>query len=152
MSFFSSTEFYVILFVTAAAIVALLLRPSGEGAVRETLAAASLAHTDNDEEAVRVTVGDSGSIVVQRTGLKDLTSTGAVSAKINIKGHDIYFYERIVAGGKESEPVDTATFELDGLIAGDRYFLRYEAETLSAYAQLTFRCDDGYTVCRPLHH
>lgn len=165
MTFFQSTEFYVILFIAAAAIVALTAIPRGRGAVREFLVGARLI---GDEEqipdatlpsgrighpAIEVACSDDGNVSLIRHGLRDMTADGAVSAKIEVNGFNITVYERIVAPRRQSnvsvssdsfvQPVSTAVFTLD-FLACERYYLRYESEQSSSSATLAFRNVPGY--------
>lgn len=165
MSFFHSTEFYVILFIAAAAIVAFAAIPRGHDAVREFLLGSQLIADDvpaSEEQfpsgrivhpAIEVVCRDDGNVSLIRHGLQDMTTEGAVSAKVEVNGFNITVYERIVvprqhsnvslSSGTFAEPASTAIFTLD-FLATERYYLRYESEMSSSSATLAFRNVPGY--------
>lgn len=150
MHFFNSTEFYVIIFVAAAAIVALLLRPSGRGAARELLLGSRLSCVgSNEEPEIAINVLPNYSLEIIRSGIEGVRSDGAVSAKAEIRGYEIYISEHLVSG-RGDDAADTATFVIEGLAPDERYFLRYEAESISAQAQINFRLTPGLSSSRPL--
>lgn len=166
MSFFHTTEFYVILFLVAMAIVAFLAKPHTSGPATEMLLGASLSASgegsgrnnssanDNGIEIVEtadalpepeiiVDCDDSGCVWLRRTALDGVDASGAVSAKVVVKGTNITVYERIVPGRYGDSPVDTAIFDLD-FLAPERYYLRYESEATNRTATLSFRNTPGY--------
>ena len=168
MSFFQSTEFYVILFLVAAAIVALLAKPKDTAEAREYLLAATLsaststissnpaatgpniATTPTDSEpSIAVYCDESGGVWLRRTGIEGLDDSGAVSAKVLVKGFNITVYERITEGKYGLAPADTAIFSLD-FLTSSRYWLRYESETTNRTATLSFRNTPGYRAQAPL--
>lgn len=165
MTFFHSTEFYIILFIAAAAIVAFAAIPHGHGAVREFLLGARLVGDDEPvsdallpsgrigHPAIEVVCRDDGEVSLIRHGLQGVDSDGAVSAKVEVNGFNVTVYERIAPRQRQSnvsttsdafaEPVSTAVFTLD-FLASDRYYLRYESELSSSSATLAFRNIPGY--------
>lgn len=151
MSFFQSTEFYVILFLVAMAIVAFLAIPHQSGPVKEYLVGSSMSEslTPDSAAAIEIDCDDSGIVWLRRRGLTGVDATGTVSAKIVIKGFSITVYERIVEGRYGDNPVDTALFELD-FLARERYFLRYESDATNSAATLSFRNTPGYHAHSPL--
>ncbi|MBD5257749.1 MAG: hypothetical protein HDS52_03550 [Barnesiella sp.] len=167
MSFFQSTEFYVILFLVAGAIVALLAKPNNTAEAREYLIASSLSssvstasssaatgshaasNTSDNEPSIAVYCDESGGVWLRRTGLEGLDDSAAVSAKVVVKGFNITVYERITEGKYGLVPVDTALFSLDFLTAA-RYWLRYESESTNRSATLSFNNIPGYRAHSPL--
>lgn len=151
MSFFQSTEFYVILFLVAMAIVAFLAIPHQSGPVKEYLVGSSLSESLSSDSAavIEIDCDDAGTVWLRRTGLTGVDATGAVSAKIVIKGFNITVYERITEGRYGDSPVDTSLFELD-FLARERYFLRYESDATNSAATLSFRNTPGYHAQSPL--
>ncbi len=158
MSFFQSTEFYVILFLVAMAIVAFLAKPHTVGPASEMLLGASLSSSgkvicnDNSIEIVEnteseheiiVDCDDRGSVWLRRAGLDGMDASGAVSAKIVVKGTNITIYERVTPGRYGDNPVDTALFDMD-FLSPQRYWLRYESEATNRTATLSFRNTPGY--------
>lgn len=124
-----------------------MARPTGVGPATEHLLAAKLRQDfciDMDREAgIEIDCDEAGTVWLRRTGLKDVDLTGAVSAKIEVKGFNITVRERITPGKYGDQPVDSALFELD-FLASERYYLRYEAESISMSATLAFRNTAGY--------
>lgn len=158
MSFFQSTEFYVILFLAAMAIVAFIAIPHTSGPVSEYLIGSTLSSNvlspttlspPPGAPAISIDCDDSGAVWLRRTGLKGVDATGAVSAKVVVKGFNITVFERIVEGRYGDNPVDTALFELD-FLAPERYYLRYESEATNSAATLAFRNTPGYHAQSPL--
>lgn len=86
MSFFHTTEFYVILFLVAAAIVAFLAKPNTTKEANEYLLGGALSREgngDNDNEpAVSIDCDNSGCVWLRRMGIEGVDASGAVSAKI----------------------------------------------------------------------
>lgn len=146
MEFFHTTEFYVILFVIAASAVAVVVRPTSTVAVREFLLAGKLCGGDGDvRPRIEIAADDAGNLYIARCGLSGLTSSGAVSLKVDVKGFDIMIYERLTPGNPADEPVDRAEFMLD-FLASERYHLHYESESTSMSASLNFRNVTGLTM------
>ncbi len=143
MSFFQSTEFYVILFLAAMAIVAFLAKPHTVGPASEYLLGAALSADDGTEPTIAVDCDESGTVWLRRSGIDGVDASGAVSAKIVVKGFNITVYERITPGNYGDSPVDSALFEFD-FLAAERYWLRYESEATNSSATLTFRNTPGY--------
>lgn len=143
MSFFQSTEFYVILFLAAMAIVAFLAKPHTAGPASEYLLGATLSADGGTEPAIAVDCDESGTVWLRRSGIDGVDASGAVSAKIVVKGFNITVYERITPGNYGDSPVDSALFEFD-FLAAERYWLRYESEATNSAATLTFRNTPGY--------
>ncbi|MDE6345328.1 MAG: hypothetical protein K2L55_01495 [Muribaculaceae bacterium] len=143
MSFFHTTEFYVILFLVAMAIVAFLAKPHTAGPASEYLLGAALSADGGTEPAIAVDCDESGTVWLRRSGIDGVDASGAVSAKIVVKGFNITVYERITPGNYGDSPVDSALFEFD-FLAAERYWLRYESEATNSSATLTFRNTPGY--------
>lgn len=137
-SFFSSTEFYVIASVAAAAVVALCVKPQPRGEAIERLLAGTLCDVSDPDLRPRITLACSsdGRVMLTRSGLHGLTTHGAVSLAATRIGSDITIEERITPspGG---EPVDTALFTLDFLTPG-RYHIRYNSDATGLFAAFTF--------------
>lgn len=145
MSFFHTTEFYIILFLVAVAIVAFIAKPASPVEAMEYLLGGVLSAEGGDDGAPGISVDcdDSGCVWLRRTGITGVDITGAVSAKVVVKGTNITVYERITPGRYGDDPVDTVLFSLD-MLHGDRYWLRYESESTNRTATLSFRNTPGY--------
>lgn len=156
-----SVEFYVILTVIAAAVVAVCARPSGHGAVETYLVAGVL--TEGDSVAVpeiRIECADSGDVVLKRCGLEGVYTTGAATLAITQKGNDISIIERITAGAKPFPKMDDecrvlpisdfvdATFALT-FLGREWYHVKYQAEG-SRFAALSLHVRPGITIHKQL--
>lgn len=127
LSILSSPEFYVIMVVIAAAVVAMSVRPSQKGQARSFFYAATLlSSADETRTSLSVTCLDDGSVQLMRGGLQRLlNSSGAVSMAVTITGFDVSIVERITPTGLgDGVPVDAAMIIMDCL-AMERYHVRY---------------------------
>ena len=144
MNFLHTTEFYVIATLVAAAIVALLARPSSRGEARQHLLAGELSNASNRswsdtttvEPSISFRVRDDGAVVLTRHGVDGVSTSGAVSLAVTVIGFDISIEERIVPGNNMDDPIDTATFVLD-FLAPDRYHIKYNSSATSRFAATT---------------
>ncbi|MDD6890160.1 MAG: hypothetical protein PUD39_07875 [Bacteroidales bacterium] len=144
MSFFHTTEFYIILFLVAVAIVAMIAKPASAVEAMEYLVGGVLSAEGGDgTPSISVDCDESGCVWLRRSGITGVDITGAVSAKVVVKGSNITVYERLTAGRYGDDPVDTALFSLD-MLKSDRYWLRYESESTNSAATLSFRNTPGY--------
>lgn len=149
LSIFNTTEFYVAIFVIAAAVVAYAAMPSGKGAAREYLLAGALCVEPSDEEpSVEIECLDSGAVVLTRRGVGNVGGDGAVSIAITQIGFDLIIKERLTPGKLPPEPL-TAMFRLD-FMGQERYHVRYESEAISRGCTLVFHCRPGIKVRRTL--
>lgn len=149
-SFFSSTEFYVIASMAAAAVVGLCVKPPSRGQAIERLLAGILCQTSEPDATPSITLScePDGNVLLTRSGLEGLTTAGAVSLAATRIGTDITIEERITptAGG---EAIDAALFTLDFITPG-RYHLRYNSSALGLFAAFTLTVRPGNTLRRPL--
>lgn len=149
MDFFHTTEFYVILFVVAASAVALVARPGVSGPVREILLAGRLGFDDDSVPGIELETDCEGNLYVIRRGISGLTSSGAVSLKVEVKGFDITVYERLTAGNPADDSVNKAEFIFD-FLAQERYHFHYESESTSLSVSFNFRNVPGFFTSRDL--
>lgn len=150
MYFFTTVEFYVILAVVAAAIVALASRPDSAGSVTELLMACNI----DDEPApltpsVTLQCLDNGRIVITRSGVTGICGDGAVSLALEIKGLDIRIEERITPGHGLQMPSVSAWCILP-FIRLERYHVAYNSATTGLFAAFTFPAKPGAEVERRL--
>lgn len=127
LSILTSPEFYVIMVVIAAAVVAMAVRPSQRGQARSFFYAATLlSSADESRPSLSVTCLDDGGVQLMRGGLRSLVnSSGAVSVAVTIIGFDVSIVERITPTGPgDGVPVDAAMIIMDCL-ARERYHVRY---------------------------
>lgn len=155
MSFFHTTEFYVILFLAAAAILAYIVKPHSATAASEHLIGSILSNSLENvangvsietevQPSISIDCDDNGCVWLRRNGISGIDASGAVSAKIVVKDTNITVYERLCEGRLGDSPIDTAIFELDFLRQEQRYWLRFESEATNSSATLSFRNTPGY--------
>ena len=148
MNFLHSTEFYVVLLIAAAAIVAYFAIPAAGRPVEERLLGCDLLPQHQDESpeqaAVKIMCRDDRSVILLRTGLTDVTMNGAVSLKVEIKRGAIHITERLVSGNEWGLPAASAMTVLDNIPA-ERFALRYDSPALSLSATTSFNNTPGYT-------
>ena len=147
--FFSSIEFYVILAVIAATIVAMACRPSSQGPVLEFLLAGRLRDSADMHPAIDIACNSDGTVSLTRRAVSGLTDMGAVSIAIEKKGTDISIEERLTQGrGLPAMPVD-AEFILDFMPPG-RYHVRYNSSQASLFCAFTLTVRPGLQTTKPL--
>lgn len=149
LSFFSSVEFYVIMAVIAAAVVAMASRPQLKGPVMEYLLASVLSPAvDSDgTPSVEFTCMDDGTVRLVRHGVQDVTMSGAVSLAVSCDGVNVSIEERLVQGSTWDEPAGKATFSIDFLRPG-RYHIRYNSEKTGLFAAFQLHVRPGISTSR----
>lgn len=153
LSVMSGVEVYVVLAVIAAGVVALSVRPSGRGAVREYLVGSTLCCVDAEsarEQALDIECRDDGSVALTRRGLSEIPvrEDGALSLKVVVKGFDLEIEERIV-GGHASGNADAALLTLD-FLAPERYHVQYRSEPTGRFAVFVLSVRPGMRLTKPL--
>lgn len=155
MSFLHSVEFYVILAVLAAAIVAMASRPRGHSAVKELLLAGTLIPRtfpcDDTTPSVDISCTSSGRVIIVRKGLNDITISGAVSLAVKIKGFDITIEERLTPGSTYDDPVEAAMFTIDTLAPSEYYHIHYNSSAIGLFAVFTFHTRPSISAVHFLH-
>lgn len=151
MSFFNTTEFYVIATMVAAAVVASCMRPPSRGEAVERLLGGKLCDVSDPDPSPRLTLtcDDTGAVLLTRSGLEGLNEDCAVSLACTLIGSDLTVKERIVGSRAAGAPVDTALFTLDFLPPG-RYHVKYESESTGLFAAFPLTVRPGNTLTRPL--
>lgn len=150
MHFIHSVEFYVILAVIAALIVAFAARPAQKGAVIERLLAGDLTFTGEPAEpAVRISCADDGTVCITRRGVQ-ICPDGAVSLAVEIFTADIRIKERITHGTEGAPQYVEARFTLKSLRPG-KYHVKYTSDQTSTFAAFPFLATPGYADTHPLH-
>lgn len=154
---FNTVEFYVIVSVIAAAVIAFISLPDRKGEVRTHLLARQLI---NDVSVVSGPGNGSltfechpGNIVtIRRDGLEGVTLSGAVSLVVKVSGFDITIEERVTPGvHSDAGYANSATFTLD-FLAPEWYHIRYESEYFSEHASMTLHVREGIVARKPLIH
>lgn len=131
MSWFNTIEFYVIAGALAAGAVAFAALPQRRGNGRQHLIAGEIsgsgeAQPQPRQPAIDIEVDDRGRVHITRTGLPQITDTGAASLAINVVGFDVIIQERLTYGSGWPT-IDTARFTLD-FLGSERYKIRYNTD------------------------
>ncbi len=152
---FQTPEFYVIVSVVAAAVIAAISLPERKGEVKLHLLAGQLEEADSAAEpgssSLTLSVAADNSVTLRRDGLSGVAMDGAVSLAVRVSGFDITIDERITPGSPYSPAAGSATFRLD-FLAPEWYNIRYESEARSERASLTLHVREGIIVTKHLIH
>lgn len=159
LSVFQTPEFYVIVSVIAAAIVAVASLPERKGEVKLHLLAGELQTSSDPSDdlgpghgAIIFEVHAGNFVSLRRTGLTGVTMDGALSLAIKVSGFDIVIEERVTTGSwSPFGMADSAVFHLD-FLAPEWYHIRYESEQFSEHASLTLHVREGIRVEKKLIH
>lgn len=172
--FLHSTEFLVSLFVVAALLVGLIVKPSRRGQAETSFARGELYPDADTTPRVEFRVAPDGTLEISRCGLTDLTSADSVSLAITRIGFDIDIQERIVRNdharvrrdpaadlpapfrGAFSTPspygltdaIGRAIFRIPGL-APERYHIKYNSPAYSTFLATTLPLRPGISFTRP---
>lgn len=149
--FFHSTEFYVILFVVAAAVVGIFARPGNRGAAVTNLIAGDLSVTPDTTPRVEIDCGDDGTVTLRRYGVEGINTSGAVSIAVTLIGFDISIEERLVEGQPGDPDINTATFKLD-FLGHEHYHMKYNSQASSRFMAATISNRPGFHSVKPLIH
>ena len=155
-SVFQTVEFYVIVSVVAAAVIAAVSLPERKGEVKLHLLAGELQEagesTDNPiQGAITFTVGAGTIVTLRREGLRGVTMDGAVSLAVKVSGFDITIDERVTPGSPYGQTAESVTFVLD-FLAPEWYHIRYESDSLSEHAAFALHVREGIVMRKPLIH
>lgn len=148
---FGSVEFYVIMAVVAAAVVALASRPRAAGEMLEYLLASSLVEQGGHASGPSLELAclPDGSVRLTRRGLEDISMSGAVSLAVRTNGVDVFMEERLTPGGGWEAPASEAVFYIDFLRPG-RYHVRYNSERTGLFAAFSLHVRPGLVAERAL--
>lgn len=150
LSFFSSIEFYVIMAVVAAAIVAVACRPQVRGEMLEYLLAGRLSKKgEGHAPSVEFKCLDSGIVVLTRYGIEGVSESGAVSIAAKCDGVNLFIEERLIPGNQYDMPIDEARFDLDFLRHG-RYHVRYNSDATGLFVAFQLHVSPGIVATRAL--
>lgn len=149
MHFFSTVEFYVIITIIAAAIVAISCRPSSKGPVYERLLAGDLQESTEPTPCIRLICLDNGKIMLTRFGLDSLNAGGAASLAIKKTGSDVMIEERLVSGKGAPIPCAQATFSIDFMPYG-KYHIRYNSASTGLFCAFPFTVKPDMEVTKYL--
>lgn len=149
MNFFTSVEFYIILAVVAAAIVAFAAKPGGHGPVLEYLLSGDLTEAGEEEQpTVDVTCLNNGTVLFVRKGLDNISREGAASLAVKVKGTDVSIEERLTTGKGELIH-QQAEFVVKFLREG-RYHVHYNSSKTGLFAAFPLHVTPGMSISKPL--
>lgn len=159
-SVFQTLEFYIIVSVIAAAVIAVASLPERKGEVKLHLLAGELTAEDLDAPSpagagnghLRIEVHSGRFVSILRTGLDGVTMSGAASLVVKVSGFDIVIEERISPG--TSTPFGMASgalFHID-FLAPEWYHVRYESERFNEHAAFSLHVREGIIIEKPLIH
>jgi hypothetical protein len=127
IAFFHTSEFYVILTVVAAAIIAYFARPAERGRAETKFATGAVITSTPDtldSPRLDIRVADDGAVILTRSGIDNLRSSSTVALAITVIGFDLEIHERTSGGSMIDDRAYAATFRLD-FLAPERYHIKY---------------------------
>ncbi len=145
MGFFSTVEFYVLLTLVAAAILALCARPSRRGEARQYFSTAILSSPVEgvgDEPHIEIFCRDNGTVAIVRRGLDHIYMSGTLAIAIEVIGFDVRINERITAGNPVDGAATEGVFILD-FFAPEYYHIHYTADPTSRMAAFSLHVRPG---------
>lgn len=159
LSIFQTLEFYIIVSVIAAAVIAAISLPERKGEVKLHLLAGTLFSAGDNSTAdspgqgsLELVVGKDNVVTLIRHGLSGVSMAGAVSLAVKVSGFDVTIDERIVSGAPASDdPAGQAVFTLD-FLSPEWYHIRYESEHFSEHAAFSLHVREGITMVKNLIH
>lgn len=150
--FFHSVEFYVILTLVAAAVLAVCARPSRRGAARQYFATAMLSapvESVGDEPHIEIFCRQDGGVAIVRRGLEHVYASGTVALAIEVIGFDVHIKERITAGNPADGPATEGVFLLD-FFGPEWYHIKYTADPSGRMAAFTLHVRPGLRTTHEL--
>lgn len=147
-SIFHTVEFYVIMGVVAAAVVALSARPRRRGEARFYQFAADLMPGDPEEEPrLCFRVMQDGRVELRRTGLSGVGDEGAATLEVEVAGFDVTMNEVLRPG--RGPAVGEAVWTMD-FFGQEYYNIRYTSKATGRFAALTLHVRPGIRVEKEL--
>lgn len=143
--FFYSLEFYVILTVLAAAVIAFCAKPSRKGSARQFFSTAILSapvEALGDEPQIEIFCRDNGSVAIVRRGLEHMYMSGTLALAIEVTGFDVRMTERITPGSPADGTATEGVFLLD-FFAPEYYHIQYTADPSNRMAAFTLHVRPG---------
>lgn len=143
-----SVEFYVIMFTVAALLVGLIVKPHGKGPAETSFVTALVLDRETDiTPRLEFRCLDNGDVALIRSGLTGITDTATVALAITRIGFDLSIEERVTPGSPGGEPVERASFLIEGLGA-ERYHITYNASAYSLFLSTTLPNRPGIEFTR----
>lgn len=134
----------------AAGVVAMVMRPAAASGARQYFAEGTLLFTGSEEPELYIECLESGDVIVRRTALTGVYSSGAVSLAVTLTGFDLRIEERITPGSSlPGTEVDTAIFTLD-FLGRERYHILYYAGEEGRFIGFPLKVTPGLWTRKPL--
>jgi len=163
-NFLHTTEFYVIMTVMAAAVVAACARPSRRGQARTYFAEGILSAADDGGTDTPVSAGGAHggdaevyvacgettpAVTIVRRGLQGVSMSGTVALAITVIGFDVDIKERITPGHPGDPPATQATMILD-FLGRERYHIHYTSESTQRHCAFSLNVRPGLKLTHTL--
>lgn len=147
-----SLEFYVILTIVAACVVAAVALPSRKGSARQFFFVGEIEPdlSPEAEEKPMLTVycERDGELILERTGIPGLSLSGNISLVGELIGFDLKLTERTVAGHGE-QVFTKARFKAD-IFGAERYHISYHCADGNGFTAFTIPVTPGIKTVRAL--
>lgn len=151
--FLHSVEFYVILTVVAAGVLALCIRPSRRGAAVFHTVEGWVCEGDDSvaEPRLEIECLSNGSVLIRRTALVGVGDTGNVSITVEQRGFDLDITENITGGRRISGSAESrdAVFVLS-FLGQEWYHIHYTAWPGTRYAAFSLHVRPGIRTAAAL--
>ncbi len=146
--FLHSVEFYVIMTVVAAGLLAICLRPAERGAVITRTVTGWICEGDpearRDNPRLEIECLPNGNVIVRRTDVTGVGDTGEITLQVTQKGFDLEISEHLVAGRRSpsTPPVQDAVF-IFNFMGPEYYHLRWNNHIGDRFAAFTLHVRPG---------
>lgn len=129
-NFIGSTEFYVIAFVVAMALLALMMHPKERNAAITLLAVGESRPTANSEPMIEVEADRSGMLRLTRSVVTATSTDGTFAVAVKVSGSDIRITEKYTPKRGEALQATTydVTYEIANALHAGKYHIRYESD------------------------
>lgn len=146
--FLHTPEFYVIMTVVAAAVLALCIRPTRrEAAVTRTVSGwicpGDAGRNADADPCIEIECLNNGNVLLKRTDVEHVGVTGSMTLTVTQTGFDLQIEERLTVGAGLSEnSVEDAVFVFN-FLAPERYHIHYVAYPGDRFAAFSLHVRPG---------
>lgn len=151
--FLHSVEFYVIMTVVAAAVIALCVRPSQRAAAQTHTVGGWLCEGPEAvaQPMLHIECLENGDVLLRRTGVVNVGATGALSLAILQMGFDLEVGERLTPGASAAGvPDPTEAVFILKFLAPEWYHVRYTTDPGDRFAAFALHVRPGLKMTVPL--
>jgi hypothetical protein len=150
LGIFQTVEFYVIVSVIAAAVVAYMAIPAERGEAKLHMLAGELYGGDAAAvPSIEFHCMDDGSVMLVRKGLHGVSASGAASIAVKVIGFDLMIEERLTPGSMLDMEMTEAQFRLD-FLAPEWYHIKYNSETVGRFCAASLHVRPGLVLRKEL--